>query len=64
MEKTLGARLTELGVTMHELMMAFEKGLKEAEPGDEYAGNPTKWPTVRGIAAVTTMLLDAMDAKS
>jgi hypothetical protein len=64
MEKTLGARLEEIGITMHELVMAYERSFREAEPGDAFSGNPAKWPSVRGVTAVTTLLLDAMERKT
>lgn len=40
------------GRTLHELLQAFANGKAEAKPGDEFAGNPSKWPDVRGIIAV------------
>lgn len=40
------------GRTLHELTQTFSAAKAEAKPGDEYAGNPSKWPDVRGIKAV------------
>jgi hypothetical protein len=56
----LTCRYIAPGITFHDLAMAFEKAKNEAEPGDELSGNPAKWPTNRGIMAVSNMLLDAI----
>jgi hypothetical protein len=48
------------GLTLHDLTMIFERATKQANPGDEYAANPAKWPTVRGVQAVTDAILDAV----
>ncbi len=48
------------GLTLHDLTMIFEKAKKKAEPGDEYGGDPSKWPDVRGITAVTEAILEAI----
>jgi len=40
------------GITFHSLIKAFEAAKSEAAQGDEFAGDPSKWPDVRGIRAV------------
>lgn len=48
------------GLTMQDLTMIFERAKNEAEPGDEFHGNPAKWPNVRGVHAVTEAILKAI----
>ena len=48
------------GLTLHDLVVAFEEASKEAKPGDEYSGDPSKWPDVRGVDAVAYTLLNAI----
>ena len=48
------------GLTLHDLVMAFERGKNEAGPSDEMAGNPSRWPVTRGVKAVTNTILDAV----
>ena len=38
--------------SIHQLTQLFEAASNEAETGDQYAADPEKWPTVRGVAAV------------
>jgi hypothetical protein len=51
-----GVRLTcrniAPGLTLHDLAQAFEAAKNEAKPGDEVAGNPSKWPELRQIVRV------------
>ena len=48
------------GLTLHDLVMAFDRGESEAETGDDAAGNPSRWPVTRGVKAVTNTILDAV----
>lgn len=49
------------GITLHDLCMAFTRAEKQAKPGDEYSGNPAKWPMVRGVSAVVDALYKAIE---
>lgn len=57
----LSCRAIAPGLSLHDLTMAFHEGSKKAEPGDEFAGNPAKWPDTRGTFAVVEMLLASVD---
>lgn len=48
------------GLTMQDLMRVFSEAKAQAKPGDEFAGNPSRWPDVRGINAVKEAILDAI----
>lgn len=52
------------GLTLHDLVMIFDKAKKQAEPGDEFAGNPSKWPDVRGVIAVKDAIVAALTKQS
>lgn len=59
----LTCRYVAPGLTMSDLMRIFDEGEAKAEPHDYLSGNPTKWPKVRGINAVTEAILDAIYSK-
>ena len=40
------------GLTLYDLAVIFEDARNSAQPGDELAGDPSRWPTIRGIMAV------------
>lgn len=44
------ARLRE-GPPLKDLLQAYERGEREAGPADHLAGNPTLWPSTRGMLA-------------
>lgn len=48
------------GLTLHNLVEIFDKAEGEARPADRYAADPSKWPIVRGVSAVTKAIVDAM----
>ena len=48
------------GLTLHDLTMIFQRAKNEAAPGDELRGDPSKWPDVRGVYAVTEAILNAI----
>jgi len=48
------------GLTLHDLTMIAERAKKEAKPGDEYAGDPSKWPDVRAVRAVADAVLNSI----
>ena len=48
------------GLSMHDLVVAFEDAEKQAAPGDELSANPSKWPTVRGVTAVRNAIINAI----
>lgn len=56
----LECRYIAPGLTLSDLTRIFEQAKKEAKPGDEYAGNPSLWPDVRGVRAVTDAILNAV----
>lgn len=45
------------GLTLHDLTMIFEEAKKG---GNEVAGDPSEWPDVRGVKAVTEAVLAAV----
>lgn len=49
------------GITFHSLIKAFEAAKSEAAQGDEFAGDPSKWPDVRGIIAVAKLMVEAFE---
>lgn len=57
---TLECRAIAPGLSLHDLMMVFEEAEKACKPGDEFAGNPSKWPTMLGINAVVEAVLVAV----
>lgn len=51
------------GLTLHDLVMIFERATKE--PGlNNLSANPSKWPTVHGVSAVVDAVVAAMLAAS
>ena len=48
------------GLSLHDLVVAFEDAKKQAAPGDELSANPSKWPVVRGVLAVRNALVGAI----
>lgn len=57
---TLECSYVAPGLTMQDLSRIFHEAKAQAEPGDQYAANPAKWPDQRGITAVTDAILDAI----
>ena len=55
----LECRYVAPGVTMDDIVRVFEAARKEAEPCDEFSANPSKWPNMRGLDAVTDLLVSA-----
>lgn len=53
----LEARAIIPGKTLHDLVMVFHNEKIKAKPGDEYAGDPGRWPEVRGVKAVVEEVL-------
>jgi hypothetical protein len=49
-------------LTMNDIAKVFERAKSEAQPGDEFAGDPSKWPDIRGLTAVVVLLADAFTA--
>lgn len=60
---TLTCKRIAPGLTLHDLTMIFETAEKQAGPHDHLSGNPSKWPNVRGVKAVTDAILDAIYGK-
>jgi hypothetical protein len=60
----LGVRLTCKRVapdlTLQDLVRIFEDAKKMAGPSDHLSANPSKWPDVRGVIAVTEAVLVAV----
>ncbi len=48
------------GLSIHDLVMVFEKAKREATPADNLAGNPSRWGDVRGVKAVVDAVLAAI----
>ena len=42
------------GLTIHDLVMVYENAAKN---GNEFAGDPSVWPTSLGVLAVTEKIL-------
>lgn len=57
---TLSCCASAPGLSLHDLVMIFERAKAHAAPGDELAGDPTKWPDVRGVSAVVEAVLAAI----
>lgn len=57
---TLACKYIVPGLTFQDLSRIFHDAKAKAEPGDEYAGNPARWPDERGIYAVVEAMLDAI----
>src|SRR5258708_21836567 len=55
----LSCRYKVPGLTMHDLMMIFEKG-KNHPDNSHYAANPSLWPDVRGLSDVVNAILEAV----
>ena len=47
-------------LNVHKLVMIYEAEKKQASPADDMHGNPAKWGTVRGIAAVRNYILEQL----
>lgn len=60
----LECRAIAPGLSLHDLIVVFEAAKSEAKPGDEFAGNPSKWPDIRGIKAVTAAVVRAMQNRA
>jgi hypothetical protein len=56
---TLTCRNVAPGLTMQDLTNAFDRAWQEASPQDALAGDPSKWPINRGVAAVTDLIVRA-----
>lgn len=56
----LQCRFIAPGLTLHDLVVAFEDAKAQARPGDEFASNPSRWPEVRGIIAVRNAIVRAI----
>ncbi len=56
----LTCRYQAPGLTMQDLMTIFEGAEKECGPTDYLSGNPSEWPSARGVNAVTNAILDAI----
>lgn len=57
---TLACRYVAPGLTMQDLTRIFSAARAEATEGDHFSADPSKWPDMRGIIAVTDALLDAI----
>lgn len=53
----LEARYIVPGKTLHDLMGIFEEAKKK---GNEFSGNPSKWPDVMGVTAVIDAVFAAL----
>jgi hypothetical protein len=60
----LQCRYVAPGVTMQDVVKEFEAGKARAEPGDDLAGDPSRWPTMRGLTAVTKLIVAAFEKHS
>lgn len=56
----LSCRYIVPGLTFHDLSAIYHQAKSEANPGDEYAGNPAKWPDNRGLWAVVEAMMNAI----
>jgi hypothetical protein len=56
----LTCRAAVPGKSFHDLAMEFYRAKSEAKPGDELAGDPSKWPDNRGLRAFLDMVLEAI----
>ena len=59
----LTCRYAVPGLTMQDLVRIFHDAERQAEPHDQFSGDPAVWPTVRGVSAVTDAILDAVYGK-
>lgn len=57
---TLECRYVAPGLTMQDLTRVFSEARAKSTPEDRLSANPSKWPDVRGVMAVTDALLDAI----
>ena len=57
---TLECRAMAPGLSIHDLVVAFEDAKAQAKPGDEFAASPSRWPEVRGVTAVCNAVTTAM----
>lgn len=53
----LTCRYVAPGLTLKDLIKLYEEAYAE---GDSLAGNPSKWPTNKGIMAVVNAVLEAI----
>jgi hypothetical protein len=49
------------GLTMQDIVSAYQRGIDAAQPGDDLAGNPARWPLMRGLTNVVDLLVKAFD---
>jgi hypothetical protein len=56
----LTCRAVAPGLTLQDLVQISENAKAEAGPGDAAAGNPSRWPEVRGVKAVVDAVLKAI----
>ena len=49
------------GLTLHDLAMIYDDAVKEADPADHLSGNPSVWPTNRGLKAVVDAVIEAYE---
>jgi len=46
-------------LTLHDLMVIFNAARANTKPGDQFSGDPGKWPDVKGVRAVAEALTEA-----
>lgn len=49
------------GLTLHDLVVAYENAANEASPTDHLSANPSVWPTCRGVKAVVDAVVEAYE---
>jgi hypothetical protein len=55
----LSCRYYVPGLTLHDLVMIFERAHNDPN-NNRFAGDPSKWPDVAGVKAVTDAILEAI----
>ena len=50
------------GLTVHDLVQVFEAASK-GDGVSRLSGNPSNWPTVRGVTAVANVVVKAFEKK-
>jgi hypothetical protein len=60
----LECRYVAPGVTMQDVTNVFECAKNEASLTDHVSADPSKWPDIRGLIAVTELLVSAFDKDS
>lgn len=60
----LECRYIAPGLTFQDIVNIFHGAKSQARPGDELAGDPSKWPDNRGIYAVVMAVLSAVYDKA